>query len=758
MKRVKTLAVQPRPDTDPTRSESVLRSSKIGDSHLQRLAIVYIRQSTPHQVLHHRESSARQYALVNHVVALGWPRERVLLIDEDQGQSARSAEHRTGFHQLLAEVSMQHVGLIMGLEMSRLARSSRDWHHLLEMCALFGTILGDEDGIYNPNDSNDRLLLGLKGTISEFELVTMRNRLDRGRLNKAQRGELFHRAPVGYHKLSSDRIELEPDEQARGVVQIIFDKFDELGSARAVLLYLLRNQIRIGFRPHAGAHAGQLQWCRPTLSFVRHVLTHPIYAGAYAYGLRRQRRASSTAASAQPVADAPAYRPPYRPPYRPAHEVWTILLRDRLPAYITWERYLANQQRLHANRPSMTSTGVPRDGEALLAGLVRCAQCGRRLRTRYLDRHAPHYFGARDPCEPSEHRTHVCRGLRAKPLDELLTEQVLRALEPAALELSWQAVADLERERARLDRHWQQQLQRAAYEVRDAERRYRAVDPEHRLVARTLEQNWDAALRRQRELADDYDRFSQTKPASFTAEQRARIERLAADIPALWHAETTTARERKEIIRHLVGKVLLQVDPHSERADVTICWHGGFTSQHVIVRPVNRMSQLSDGQRLLDRLVELRRAGCQAKQIAERLHAEGFRPPKRCSDFFHPENLRHMLYRLGVTEATLCLEPLEKHEWRLADLAQKLGIAAAKLRAWAQRGWIHARHSPVYGRWILWVDREELHRLRQLKRSSTPGTFAHDPALTQPKKRPGRATKRPRAAATNPPKTGDDVA
>ena len=207
-----------------------------------------------------------------------------------------------------------------------------------------------------------------------------------------------------------------------------------------------------------------------------------------------------------------------------------------------------------------------------------------------------------------------------------------------------------------------------------------------------------------------------------------------------------------------MAKVLLQVDPHSERADVTICWHGGFTSQHVIVRPVNRMSQLSDGQRLLDRLVELRRAGCQAKQIAERLHAEGFRPPKRCSDFFHPENLRHMLYRLGVTEATLCLEPLEKHEWRLADLAQKLGIAAAKLRAWAQRGWIHARHSPVYGRWILWVDREELHRLRQLKRSSTPGTFAHDPALTQPKKRPGRATKRPRAAATNSPKTGDDVA
>jgi DNA-binding transcriptional MerR regulator len=387
----------------------------------------------------------------------------------------------------------------------------------------------------------------------------------------------------------------------------------------------------------------------------------------------------------------------------------------------------------------MTSPGVPREGEALLAGLVRCAECGRRLRTRYPDQAAPHYCRGR---EPYDHTTHACRGLRAKPLDQLLTEQVLLVLQPAALELSWQAVEDLQCERARLDRHWQQQLQRAAYEVRDAERRYRAVDPDLRLVARTLEQNWDAALKRQRELADDYDRFLQTKPTSFTAEQRAQIERLAADIPTLWHAETTTAKERKEIIRHLVAKVLVQVDPNSERVQVTICWHGGFTSQHVIVRPIARMSQLSDGQRLLDRLVKLRRAGCTANQIAEHLHAEGFRPPKRCGEFFHPENIRKMLYRLGITEETLCLEPLEKHEWRLPDLAQKLNIAAAKLRAWAQRGWIHARQTPVYGHWILWADREELRRLRDLKRQSAPGVSTHTMALTQPKNRPSESTKR----------------
>lgn len=739
MKRAKISVAQPRPLPDSAHSEGVLRSPKICDSHLQRLAIVYIRQSTPHQVLHHRESSARQYALVNHVVALGWPRERVVLIDEDQGQSGKSAEQRTGFHRLLAEVSMQHVGLIMGLEMSRLARSSRDWHHLLEMCAVVGAILGDEDGIYNPNDCNDRLLLGLKGTISEFELVTMRNRLNRGRQNKAERAALFHRAPVGYHKLSSDSIELEPDEQARAVVQTIFDKFDELGSARAVLLYLLQNNMRIGFRPHAGAHAGQLQWCRPTLSFVRHVLTHPIYAGAYAYGRRRP-------SDAKPAATSEAYRPP--------QEKWAILQRDRLPAYISWERYLANQERLHANRPRMSSPGVPRAGAALLAGLVRCAACNRRLRARYTNQGSAHYCSVRQPYDDTPH---VCHSMRARPLDDLVTEQVLHALQPAALELSWQVVADRECERVRLDQHWQQQLQRAAYEARDAERRYRAVDPENRLVARTLEHNWDAALRRQQNLADDYDRFLQTKPAPFTAEERAHIERLAADIPTLWHAASTTTKDRKEIIRHLVAKVMVQVDPNSEQVAVTICWHGGFTSEHVIVRPVNRMSQLRDSQRLLERLVELRRAGHTAKQIAEHLHAEGFRPPKRRGEFFHPENIRKMLYRLGVTQETLCLEPLQPHEWRLPDLARQLDMAPAKLRAWAQRGWIHARQTPVYGHWILWADRDELRRLRQLKPHSTPGTFAHASALTQPKKRSSPAAKDPRKAAKTPTQPGNDA-
>jgi DNA invertase Pin-like site-specific DNA recombinase len=262
------------------------RSTKISDRHLDRLAIVYVRQSTPQQVLEHKESRERQYALAGTAVALGWAKERVQIIDEDQGQSGKTAASRLGFQRLLAEVTMDHVGLVLGLEMSRIARNNRDWHNLLEMCAIFGTILADEDGVYDPRDTNDRLLLGLKGTISEFELVTMRNRLDRGKLHKATRGALFFKVPCGYVKLPSGEVALEPDEQARDVVRSVFGRFDELGTIYGVHRYLVSNGIRLGMRAQDGPRRGQLEWRRPSLATLNQMLHNPMYAGAYAYGRR----------------------------------------------------------------------------------------------------------------------------------------------------------------------------------------------------------------------------------------------------------------------------------------------------------------------------------------------------------------------------------------------------------------------------------------------------------------------------------------
>jgi len=696
-----------------------LRSSKILDRHLDRLAIVYVRQSDPQQVLNHRESRERQYALADLAAAWGWPRDRVVIIDDDQGLSGRTADGRGGFQRLLAEVTMEHAGLVLGIEMSRIARNNKDWHNLLEMCAIFGTLLADEDGVYDPRDTNDRLLLGLKGTISEFELVTMRNRLERGRLHKAQRGELFHRVPTCYIKLSSDRVELDPDEQVREVIRIIFDKYDELGTAWGVFHYLVRNNIRLGFRPYHGPHRGELEWRRPALLTIFQILRHPIYAGAYTYGRRPHKRIRTAAGERTTVG-----------PWVPMGQ-WKVLILDRLPAYITWNRYLANQESLHQHRSGPGSKGSPRDGAALLAGIVVCGNCGRCYQTSYRHQGKPYYSCVRHLHEGTEQ---VCFGLKATPVDDLVAEQVLRALEPAALELSCRAMEDIQRDRARLDKHWRQRLERARYDAEEAQRRYRAVDPENRLVARSLEQRWEETLRAERQVRDDYDRFLRERPPELSPEERARIVELSRDLPALWNAHGTTHQDRKEIVRHLVEKVVVYVKTDSEYVDVTISWHGGFASQHEVVRPVKSYEQLRDFDELMERIAALRHGGNTAAQIADCLNREGFVPPKRCGAFF-PELVRQLLKRRGLANEKTYVDPLGPHEWWLPKLAEEIPVSVEKLADWARRGWVHSRKTPAQRLWVLWADESEVKRLRELAALSHRGIVSYPPDLTTPKDR-----------------------
>lgn len=700
-----------------TRSMPMLRSPKIQDRHLERLAIVYVRQSSPQQVLEHRESRARQYALADYAAALGWPESQVLVIDEDQGRSGRSAAERQGFQRLLAELMMDHVGLVLGLEMSRLARSSKDWHHLLEVCALFGTLLGDQDGLYEPNDSNDRLLLGLKGTMSEVELFTMRNRLERGKLNKAERGELFIRVPIGYVKLPSGQIALEPDEQARRVVQLIFDKFVDLGSIYAVFSYLTQHGIRLGFRLHQGPRQGELEWRRPTHTAILDILKHPLYAGAYVFG-RRLRGAKQQAAGLKTGRIMPM-------------DQWKVLLQDRLPSYITWEQYLANQRVIQQNRSLPTTTGLARAGSALLSGLVVCGRCGHRRRTSYTKTDTPHYTCTWNQVEGKTR----CYGLAAAPLDTLVANQVLRAVEPAALELSLSVAESIEEDRGRLHRHWQQQLQRARYDVELAERQYQLVDPENRLVARTLEQRWEQVLQNQKQLEYDFDRFLREQPPRLTDEEGSRIRGLASDIPALWQARDTTPTDRKQIIRCLIERIIVHVKQDSEYVEVEIQWHGGFTSQHEIVRPVGAYTQLRDYDQLMDRVEALRKAGHTATSIAAQLDVEGFVPPMRGSHF-DPVVVRTLMARRGLKDEKL-VEPLALHEWWVADLARHLGISALKLNDWARRGWVHARKTTAQKLWIVWADEDELRRLEALKAHSVRGANAacQPPGLKQPKAR-----------------------
>ena len=710
---------QPVPETETPARQRPFRSAKIQERHLERLAIVYVRQSSPQQVLEHRESRERQYALADHASGFGWPSARVLLIDEDQGHSGKSAVDRAGFHRLLAEVTMDHVGLVLGLEMSRLARSNKDWHHLLEVCAVFGTLLADQDGVYDPRDSNDRLLLGLKGTMSEFELVTMRNRLERGKLNKAERGELFLAVPAGYVKLSRDEVAQDPDEQVRAVITLIFDKFDELGSIYAVFHYLIRNNIRIGGRVRSGPQRGQVEWRRPSLPTLWQLLRHPIYAGAYAFGRR----------PLDPKSRGPGSKAAKR--WLPLEE-WKVLKRDLLPAYISWDRYLANLQRLGQNRLGPESVGTARRGTALLSGLIVCGTCGLRLQTSY--RHVGNacYSCTRHLTRGTEQ---TCYGVKASVVDDVVARAVLRALEPAALALSLQATQDIQKERDRLAQHWQQQLERAQYEVERTRRQYDAVEPENRLVARTLEQRWEESLRRQQQLQEDHDRFVREQPPALSAAERAQILALSADLPALWQASGTTPADRKEIVRCLVERVVVQVRHESNRVGVTIHWQGGLSSEQEVVRPVRSYEQMDDFEALMSRIVQLRADGHGAGAIADKLNEEGFSPPKRCGPFF-AELVRQLLSRRGLANEKAAADQRTPQEWWLADLGRELGIAALKLRDWILRGWLHGRQTPAQGLWIAWADRDELKRLRKLKACSVRGAVSYPEDLTTPKKRP----------------------
>ena len=581
-------------------------SNKIADHHQQRLALIYVRQSDPQQVRRHRESTDLQYQLVELAKQLGWGQDRVEVIDDDLGVTGKHVEGRLGFQRLMTEVGLDHVGIVIGIEMSCLARSCKDWYQLLELCALFGTVLADPDGVYDPSHYNDRLLLGLKGTMSEAELHIMHSRLSAGRMNKARRGELFNHAPIGYVRNASGEMVLDPDEQAQSVVRLVFDKFQELDSLNALLQYLVHHKIRLGFRPHHGPNRGQLEWRRPNRPTLQNILHHPIYAGAYSYGRR-------------PV------DPRRKIPGRPATgrivvpvEECAVLLKDRLPAYISWERYEANLAKLAKNQARAACLGAPREGDSLLNGILTCGKCGCRMIIGYQGTTGKfRYTCMRHKVDYGEP---VCQSLAGNKLDALVSEQLLAVLEPAALELSLKAADDIDQERARLHRHWKQNLERVQFDAERAARQYHAVEPENRLVARELERQWEEALVKQRQAEEEYTRFEHEQPSRLSEVEKQTIVDLSRDIPSIWNAETTTSKERQVILRHLVDGVRVDVQGETEIVDITIHWAGGFVSQHTQARPVARYEQLQDYDQLVAKILELHELGRTNRQIAEALN------------------------------------------------------------------------------------------------------------------------------------------
>jgi hypothetical protein len=529
---------------------------------------------------------------------------------------------------------------------------------------------------------------------------------------------------MGYIR-NGEGVALDPDDQVRSTLRLVFDKFEELGTVGAVLRYLAGGRIPLGVRVQHRPDAGRIDWRPATRGALSRVLRHPIYSGCYFYGMTKNEGRGRDAA-----------RPGPRRVALPTLQ-WEVLIPDRVPAYITWDQYLADQRRLKDNRSRPDAPGAPRGGRSLLAGLVSCARCGRRMVVAY--RSASRSVNYHVCCwEANQLARPHCQRLAGQPLDASAAALVLEALEPAALELSLAVAADLQAERRRGHDLWQQRLQRARYEATLAERQYQAVDPEHRLVARELERRWEQALWDQHQLGEDYDRFLKEQPLELGAGEREELFRLAADLSGLWAAETTSLRDRQEIVQLLIERVVVATRGRTEVVDVTIHWVGGLQTRHEIRRPVLSYDQLSGYASMRGRVVELHGQGRTAGEIAAVLNGEGYQP-LHGKERFNKQMIYDFLRRIGVSGLSrgsrLPADALGPNEWGVSALARQLGMPADTLGHWCARGWVGHRKLPGRrGCLVLWADEAELDRLRRL-RAFRPDRYppVYSPELTTPR-------------------------
>jgi len=540
--------------------------SKVQLSHTQRTAFVYIRQSSPAQVEYNRESTARQYALVDKACHLGWAKEQVIVIDEDLGLTGSGWAKRSGFARMTAEVALGHVGIVLGLEVSRVARNNADWYRLLDLCGMTNTLIGDSDGIYHPALFNDRLVLGLKGTMSEAELHILRARLDGGIRNKAKRGELRRGLPVGLVWGEQDgEVCFHPDESVVSIIRTVFAKFTELGSARKVWLWFRSEALSF---PTRATMNSEIRWAAPTYTAIHNVLTNPVYAGAYTYGKCRRERY---------VDEQGMFR--RRTRHLPMAE-WSVLLPEHHPGYIDWTTFQANQARIDSNvhpQPHQAGAAV-REGTALLQGLATCGKCGRRLHTHYRGRNAaPGYHCAGK--DLVQGRGVYCLNVGGVQIDQAVADAFLKALTPAAVEATQLAIEQLEADQDAALSQWRLAVERARYEAERAERQYRAVEPENRLVARGLETEWEKRLRDLAAAEAELQRRQQQRPRALSQEEKEKIRSLGSDLNTVWTAPTTTDRDRKELLRTLLEEVIVTVDRPERRAHLTLRWRGGTLTE-----------------------------------------------------------------------------------------------------------------------------------------------------------------------------------
>jgi DNA invertase Pin-like site-specific DNA recombinase len=648
-----------------------MTDNQIKAVHTQRTALVYIRQSTASQVEHNRESTARQYALVERACDLGWAKEQVMVIDEDLAITGSMVGNRAGFERMASEVALGRVGMILGLEVSRLARNNANWYRLLDLCAITDTLIGDSDGLYHPALFNDRLVLGLKGTMSEAELHIIRARLDGGIRNKAQRGELRRELPVGLVWGEKDgEVRFHPDEAVVGAIRTVFDRFAEMASVRQVWLWFRTQGLR--FPSQKDAWGGEIQWIAPTYRSIHQVLTNPVYAGAYVYGKSR----SEQYVDEQGIVRKRSRRLPMKE--------WPVLIYDHHVGFLDWPTFEANQVRVRSNARAERhqSGGAVREGSALLQGIASCGQCGRSLFTYYRGKNAtPGYRCSANDLGSND--GHYCFNVGAVSIDRAVADAFLDAITPAAVEASLLSLKQLEADRDAALEQWRREVERAHYEAQRAERRYKSCDPENRLVARGLEKEWEDRLRDLTAAENQLRQREQHQALRITPEETQRLRILGVDLRQVWTAPTTTDRDRKELLRTLLEEVIISVERTPPHALIRLRWKGGAITSLEIPLPHHAPPGLrtdEDTIQLLTRLAPL----YPDDVIAGILNRQGRKTAMgRRFAAGHVGNLRryHKMDRFQPQASEGELVTIQK-------AAETLGVVPSTLHRWLNAGFI----------------------------------------------------------------------
>ncbi len=674
----------------------MITTDQITAGHLKRKAYLYVRQSTLYQTEQNPESLERQYDFQKQALTLGWHQDQIVTLDEDLGQSGAEATHRVDFQRLVADVGLGQVGIVLSLEISRLARNSADWHRLLELCALTDTLILDEDGLYDTNQFNDRLLLGLRGTMSEAELHFLRARLYGGKLNKARRGELRTALPAGLSYNPEGHVELDADRQIQQAIHKVFELFQRFRSAWQVVCQLQQAEIRLPVRLRTGPQSGETVWTEASLSRVLHILKNPRYAGMYFYGRTRQRKGG-------PMQTLPA-------------DQWKVRIPNAHPGYIPWEQFEANQQILAENDPHMKSRAArlpPREGPALLQGILLCGRCGRRMTVHYQRRRSGK-VSVTYCCtyESKERGGKRCQHVPGSGVDQAVSHMAVQALTPEAVAAAVAVFEELQRRNTELAALYQSQVERARQESESAQRQFFLANPENRLVADNLEERWNDKLRALAEAESAFAGWKEKNRFDVSPPAREDLLRFVQDFPALWNHPQTTARDRKQMLRLMIQDVTLL---RQETIRVCVRWRGGATSELHLPTPLTAWESRQTPQAVLDRISILAEQHTD-EQIAEILNRESLRSGTGLTfTYAHVVRLRiakripgyydHLRWAGMVT----CKE-----------IMARTGIGEGTIREWRRSGLLRAiRYSRK--RWLYEFPSQEIlsqHPKRQSRKTS----------------------------------------